>query len=427
MTDPELIKARIREAVDHYAKATSISCSILDMQKKELDVKHCKLCMLLSGSQDQCMQTHLYSATLAERFGGSYIYFCHFSLLYWVSPVIVDGRMEYAIIAGPVHVLDEMEALEEISILSDTLREEVEGVVNSFPRLDIHRVHSLAEILRMCSGWTSGYADASLLENREILQMQSRISDYIQEIKTENEKRLPQMGYYPIEKEDELREAIQWGDRQTAQRIMNELLSMIFFVSGNTLERMKYRVMELISLFSRAAVQGGASEEDILQISYRCQKEISHYTSFEGMARWLAKILHQFTELVFASKDSEYGLVISQAIRYIRQHYREHISLEETAEAVSLSPNYFSHVFNEKMQVSFSMYVNRLRIEYAQRLLRTTDFPLIEIAGLSGFDDQSYFSKVFKQVTKLSPGVYRKRAGWFPTDTQEIHETGSSQ
>jgi AraC-like DNA-binding protein len=92
------------------------------------------------------------------------------------------------------------------------------------------------------------------------------------------------------------------------------------------------------------------------------------------MARWLAKILHQFTELVFASKDSEYGLVISQAIRFIRQHYREHISLDETAEAVSLSPNYFSHIFNEKMQVSFSI-MQSLVSNMHNGLLRNPDFP----------------------------------------------------
>jgi YesN/AraC family two-component response regulator len=139
------------------------------------------------------------------------------------------------------------------------------------------------------------------------------------------------------------------------------------------------------------------------------------------MSLWLSKILHQFTDLVFASKDIEYGTIIAQAIRYIRKHYQERLTLEDTASAVALSPNYFSRIFNATMHISFSSYVNRLRVEQAQRLLLNTRLSLVEIAGIVGFEDQSYFSKVFKSFTTVSPGQYRKRAGSFPSDRQEIH------
>ena len=73
------------------------------------------------------------------------------------------------------------------------------------------------------------------------------------------------------------------------------------------------------------------------------------------------------------------------------------------------------------MNLSFSAYINRLRVEQAQKLLLNTSLPIVEIAGLVGFEEQSYFSKVFKSITHLSPGQYRKRSGRFESDNQEIH------
>ncbi|NCC63437.1 MAG: AraC family transcriptional regulator, partial [Spirochaetia bacterium] len=113
----------------------------------------------------------------------------------------------------------------------------------------------------------------------------------------------------------------------------------------------------------------------------------------------------------------------AKAVSYIRQNYQKDITLESVAASVSLSANYFSKMFNQTMHLSFSSYVNQLRIEKAQQLLLTSGLPLVEISALVGFDDQSYFSKVFKKLTTLTPGEFRKRGGRIPSDTFEIHET----
>jgi YesN/AraC family two-component response regulator len=91
------------------------------------------------------------------------------------------------------------------------------------------------------------------------------------------------------------------------------------------------------------------------------------------------------------------------------------------AEAVSLSPTYFSKIWNEEMKCRFTAYLNKLRIERARVLLRTTDTALVEIAGLLGYEDQSYFNKVFKKMVGLSPGRFRESAGRGPK-IAEIHE-----
>jgi AraC-like DNA-binding protein/ligand-binding sensor protein len=416
----------VQDVANHYSKATGIPCMVLDIRHASLFGSPCEVCELLSSIDGQlqqtCFETHVHNALLADRFGGSYTYFCRFSLLYWVSPVYVNGSMEYAIIAGAVMVLEDSEALDDAYIKDDETYRRVKEALEKLPHLAISRVHSLSEVLRMCAGWASGYAEHRMVENRQSTLIQSRISQYIQEMKEEDDvERLHNR--YPIEKEAQLQTAIRWGDRQTAQQVMNELLGMIFCEGGTSIDKIRFRVMELMALISRAAVQGGAPEDKVLEISYRCQREVIMYQSLEGLSLWLSKILHQFTDLVFASKDNEYTVTIAKAVSYIRQNYQKDITLESVAASVSLSANYFSKMFNQTMHLSFSSYVNQLRIEKAQQLLLTSGLPLVEISALVGFDDQSYFSKVFKKMTALTPGEFRKRGGRIPSDTFEIHET----
>jgi AraC-like DNA-binding protein len=63
------------------------------------------------------------------------------------------------------------------------------------------------------------------------------------------------------------------------------------------------------------------------------------------------------------------------------------------------------------MGENLSSYLNRLRVEKACHLLTDTDLTLSEIAGSCGFEDQSWFSKIFKSYTGLSPGKYRGQGG----------------
>jgi len=112
---------------------------------------------------------------------------------------------------------------------------------------------------------------------------------------------------------------------------------------------------------------------------------------------------------------------IYKSIQYLNDHYTEKVSLDDVAGEVYLSPAYFSKIFKEDMNISFKNYLNTLRIDKSKSLLSNTEIPLIEIAGLVGYEDQSYFSKVFKKLAGISPGKYRERRGKITASGQEIH------
>ena len=66
-----------------------------------------------------------------------------------------------------------------------------------------------------------------------------------------------------------------------------------------------------------------------------------------------------------------------------------------------------SKIFKEETQKSISAYINYVRIENAKKLLTTTDISLVDLAYIVGFEEQSYFTKVFKKLEGIAPGKYR--------------------
>jgi len=98
---------------------------------------------------------------------------------------------------------------------------------------------------------------------------------------------------------------------------------------------------------------------------------------------------------------------VHKVMDYIRKNAHARLTLEDIAGQVYLSKSYLSSIFKQELGMSISSFINQVRIERCKRLLRETDLPLVQIAAEYGFEDQSYFSKVFKRFTGMSPKQYR--------------------
>ncbi|MBB6730884.1 helix-turn-helix domain-containing protein [Cohnella zeiphila] len=100
--------------------------------------------------------------------------------------------------------------------------------------------------------------------------------------------------------------------------------------------------------------------------------------------------------------------LVREAMRTIRQRYREPIVHEELAAQSGLSPKYFGKLFKGAIGRTITEYLLDIRMERAKELLAATASPLKEIAASVGIDDVYYFSKLFKRIEGMPPGQYRK-------------------
>ncbi len=99
---------------------------------------------------------------------------------------------------------------------------------------------------------------------------------------------------------------------------------------------------------------------------------------------------------------------ITDAKRYIQQHYREALRLEDVSSAVGFNATYFSTLFKKETGQNFVDYLTELRINKAKELLSGDDLSVQDVAEMVGYRDLKYFSKLFKKVTGVSPSDYKK-------------------
>ncbi len=100
---------------------------------------------------------------------------------------------------------------------------------------------------------------------------------------------------------------------------------------------------------------------------------------------------------------------LKPSIDYMDHHYIANPSLAEVAAQSHLAPNYFHRQFSKKFGMTPLNYMLRRRLEYAQRLLCTASLNVKEIAGICGYDNEFYFSRIFKKHLGTSPSDFRSK------------------
>jgi len=413
---------RAKKCADVYSRSAGVNCIIMDSHGETLysagkENGICRFCRRLnvaSTGNAGCSSAHLYGCYQAEKFGGKYVFFCSLGLAHWVSTISVEGIMHGALLSGPAMMVEPDEFL-----LYDLIRErnikddEIAGIeeyIKDVPIIKPDRVDSLSELLFIVAAHISDIQPSKYYQDREYNEQQADISEYIHYIKTMGGD-VSNVQSYPLEKEKELLSLIALGDKAGSQKVLNEILGHIFFSTGGNFEVIKARVLELIVLLSRAALEGGADVEQIFGLNYKFLNQINGFHTVEELTFWLSGIMARFTDLVFNLADIKHVDVIYKAIDYIKRNYMKKITLEEVASNVYLSVSYFSKIFKEEMKCNFNTYLNKVRVDMSKKLLVDDSIALVDISNLVGFEDQSYFSKVFKKITGVSPGKFRESRG----------------
>jgi len=407
-------------AMRHYSIATEVPAILIDDNGNNLystkgENEFCRFCSVMKSDFNfdmDCCSVHLYGSYQAERFGGKYVFFCPLGMVHWASPITVDGMMKGAILGGPVHMIEPEEFL-----LADLFgkyfgKEQLTRAIELSKKLPVvnpDRVNSMSELLRLV---TFHLSDASWHQYNQDLQEQelaADISEYIHQLKKMSDSE--EISAYPIEKERELLNAISLGNKPLSQKLLNEILGHIFFASGNKFELIRARVMELVVLLSRAALEGGADMKQIFGLNFQYLNQMQRFQSLDELTPWLSRIMERFTDLVFNMTNVKHKDVIFKSIDYIRNNYMKKITLDDVAAHVYLSPSYFSKIFKEEMDTNFNAYLNRVRIEMSKKLLSDPSISMVDVSNIVGFEDQSYFSKVFKKMTGQSPKKFRESRG----------------
>jgi two-component system response regulator YesN len=129
----------------------------------------------------------------------------------------------------------------------------------------------------------------------------------------------------------------------------------------------------------------------------------------EDLCAWISAALDEFLELVYSSQDAKKVTQITPAINYIDANYDKHISLADVAKTSHLSVSRLAHIFREQMGITIVDYLTGVRIERAKQLLLATEQNCTEVCFQVGYNNQSYFTRTFKELVGMTPLHFRAK------------------
>lgn len=218
------------------------------------------------------------------------------------------------------------------------------------------------------------------------------------------EKRFEQMDLLPFSKK--LTAALQGGDVEEAGRILDEVLLLSSNADPASLHLfIDFCYNSFCVIREKLISDDKLSEEDhdILNLSY---KDISQISTVGEMSQFMNRLLLRFTGDIKAAKP-KYSTLVEAGIQYLQSNYDRNLSLEEVCAHLSVSKNYFSYLFKRETGQNLWAYLTDIRLSKSKELLRTTDLKSYEVAYKVGYDNPSYFSKLFKKSTGYTPNEFR--------------------
>jgi len=345
-----------------------------------------------AASEYPCSKMHNEAIKEASRLGGSFVYTCPNGLFFWTSPFFAEGRFAGALMAGGALAIKRKQALKrffdfckgKISLA------EIDKYLEGVPERSSEEMKALSRMLRLCAEKisSSGACFHDLAEH-------------------EQEHGSTGQQAFLNDKERLLMACMRRGDSTKAQDIARDILADFNNLADGDFEYFKMKAIELVVLVSRTGTNS-ENEAELVEANSRNIKQIEDSNNAGELADNVCLILERMAGKIFSFQGIRHASALRKAERFIWENYTRKISLKEIADASGLSAPYFSTVFKNEMGENLSNYLNRLRVEKALVMLGETDTPINKISADCGFEDQSWFSKVFKSYTGISPYEYRK-------------------
>lgn len=357
--------------------------------------------------QNECNELHRKGGERAKALGETYIFTCHSGLNHISFPLISQDELIASILIGPF-LMDKPDStlvagVMEAHPLSPTLALELYDGLSDIAIIPPARVNHLSRLVGHLLAPLMPDSHAALLLAQEKLRQQSRINETIQMYK---EQGIPASRSYFLEKENSLLTKVRTGSVHEAKALLNDLMGYVLFSEGGTLDSVRMHALELTTLLSRVAINGGAHADSIYKLNGQFFTLMNREQSLDAICHLLQSMVEGFMDAMFIPTDKG-NSHIRRALQFMAANYTQPLSMATVAESLKLSPNYFSSLFRETVGVSFREQLNRIRVEESKHLLLSTDISLTEIALAVGFPDQSCFCKTFKRIVGVTPGKYR--------------------
>jgi AraC-like DNA-binding protein len=361
-----------------YKKSWGIDLQLTGPDGKEhndnIDCPYCGL--------PECLDIRRLVITEALRWGEPVIKLCSRKRFLWGLPLMANRLVTGGVIA---------EISEDMVFPDDSGK----------PGLDL--VKTAADLLRLAGMYNLTNID--LMENKQAYYKNEELRAHsIQYFKALGISEIRDM-YSRIE--PDLLLSIRQGNKKEARGLINTLLTAILHQAQGKFELIKGQFMELVTTMYRTAIELGGTADTLLGKNYASLVEFSKITGEEDLSLWLSNTLDTIMDSIHRHSLDSKPFQIQTAFNHMKERLAEDITRDDAAHVACMSVSHFSRQFKRHYGCCFSELLNRLRVDKARELLANTNQTIAEVAQNAGFNDQSYFNKVFHRYVSATPQQYR--------------------
>jgi AraC-like DNA-binding protein/ligand-binding sensor protein len=387
---------------EHFSSLLDIGCTIVDVPDYSAtrlvpqDEIH-NFCAHCSYGRNDEMATHLYGCHEAHRWNGLYIYYCPLGLTFIAASLSsAAGDLTGGLVLGPI-VMGDMQ-----DVLYDLPSPEMAWAVSKLSVFSTKKVRDMAEILcavvRQIS--VTQIDNVVALDRERVMKEIYDVRDFYSDIDAHSAEIL-------LRFEKDMRYCVLSGDKPTAMEMINDVLAYIYVYSNYDIGAIRARLLELLVILSRATIEAGADPVETFRMSEDFIHLIEQHQDADKLAMWISDMIRRFMMQAFDLARAKHSDVVFKVTNYIKRNCAERLSLDTLASEAFLSKSYLSSIFKHELGMSVTSYITNVRIEKSKRMLLEDKSNMAFIAAQCGFKDQSYFTKVFKKVTGLSPMKFK--------------------
>lgn len=214
--------------------------------------------------------------------------------------------------------------------------------------------------------------------------------------------------HHTYQEERRITQAVEEGRTEDAVRLSMALDDKVGTMGAGYLEQMQKTAISAITVCTRAAIRGGISPAEAYQISDFFIQKLDQCTGAASLTDCRNQAVRMLTERVRKKQEQKkVSSYVDACCDYVGKHYREKIYLDDVAEKMGISPTYLSRLFSKEKGMTLQEYILKTRVERAANLLTYSDSSIAEIGDYVNFPSQSYFGRIFKKYTGLTPKQYR--------------------
>ncbi|MGB9876285.1 MAG: PocR ligand-binding domain-containing protein [bacterium] len=363
-------------------------------------------CNLIKHSKEgleRCIKSDRWAFQIVRETKKPFIYECHAGLIDGIIPIMLEGEIIALLMFGQflVEPLSEekyqevWEKVKDLGLSYEEVREAFFQLV-SVPRDYIESIvegmfEALNKILKSLKDYlTPEKLRLPDIEERLWLAQQEWLIRNI----SEGERKLLSL--------------FQWANRESVRMYWSKWIEKELETFDKNPWETKSRIWGVItSLLSHLRIFQASSKINLLEFYSHYSSMVRRCVTREEMAETLSRIMN---DLLAIRGETRYrASIVERAKGYILQNYdKEGLCLREVAKALRLSSYYLAHLFKSSEGKSVGEHIKEMRIARARELLEDSELSIIEIALEVGYSDPSYFARLFRKATGLSPAEYRR-------------------